>query len=205
MVKYILEIESLWRKYALLNHSEYALKQLLERLNFVVKKKSKICERKWIKMNIPAEEFESVFFESIWKLCDGDNENIGYSSYGTYYFYEMLLLILERREIDLVRKYTTKQSAFELSILPLKNYAEECITDGIDIEDQVINKRFVQEIIYNSLLENEESNLLLVIYKNSDWSYEKIAKTMGLKHHEKVRRILKRINKKLNLDEKSAG
>lgn len=205
MVKYILEIESLWGKYALKNRSEYAFKQLLERLNFVVRKKSKICERKWIKMNISAEEFESVFFESIWKLCDGDNENIGYSSYGTYYFYEMLLLILERREIDLVRKYTTKQSVFELSTLPLKNYAEECITDGVNIEDQIIDKRFVQEIICNSLLESEESNLLLVIYNNSDLSYEKIAKIIGLNHHEKVRRILKRINKKLNLHKQNVG
>lgn len=204
-VKYILEIENLWEKYAFENRSEYALKRLLERIEFVVKKKSKICERKWIRMNITAEEFESVFYESIWKLCDGDSENIGYTPYGVYYFYETLVLVLKRREIDLVRKYTTKQELFESSTVPLKKYADEFIADEVNVEDKIIDEQFVREMIWNPLLKKEESDLLSIIYKNPDLSYEKIARMLGLKHHEKVRRILRKINKKLNLHKKSVG
>ncbi|MDA2242396.1 hypothetical protein PDN14_29045 [Bacillus cereus group sp. Bc222] len=138
------------------------------------------------------------FYEAIWKLCDGNDESIGYTPYGVYYFYETLELVLERREVDLVRKYTTKQGVFELSVLPLKIYAEELISDGADIENQIVNERFVIEIINDSILNREELNLLSIIYENPDLSYERIAGMMGFKHHEQIRRVLKKINKKLN-------
>lgn len=204
-VKYILEIEKLWESYAFADRSEYALDRLLKRLDFVVKKKSKMCARKWMKMKITADEFESVFYEAIWKLCDGNDESIGYTPYGVYYFYETLDLVLERREIDLVRKYTTKQGMFELSILPLRIYAEGIISDGVNIESRIVNEQFCIEIISDSILNKEELDLLSIIYENPDLSYEKIAELMGFKHHEQIRRALKKINKKLNQYEKSVG
>ncbi|MCM3224016.1 hypothetical protein M3644_30265 [Bacillus cereus] len=204
-VKYILEIEKMWESYVLADRSEYAFERLLKRLDFVIKKKSKICERKWMKMKITADEFESVFYEAIWKLCDGNDENIGYTSYGVYYFYETLELVLERREIDLVRKNTTKQELFESSTVPLNKYANEFISDEVNIEDEIIDKQFLRDMIWNPLLKKEESDLLSIIYRNPDLSYEKLGRMMGLKHHEKVRRTLKRINKKLNLHKKSVG
>ncbi|MHA4246216.1 hypothetical protein [Bacillus cereus] len=204
-VKYILEIEKLWESYVFADRSEYTFNRLLKRLDFVIKKKSKICERKWIKLKITADEFESVFYEAIWKLCDGNDENIGYTSYGLYYFYETLDLVLERREIDLVRKNTTKQEFFESSTIPLKAYADEFISDEINIEDKIIDEQFVRDMIWSPLLKKEESDLLSIIYQNPDLSYEKLARMLGLKHHEKVRRTLKKINKKLNLHKKSVG
>jgi DNA-directed RNA polymerase specialized sigma24 family protein len=191
MIHLVRQIEKSWEKYAF-THSQESQKKLIELLENTIKSMARWWGIRWNNCKLSAADFESIFFFEAWKLCDD------YNHYTEFYFYETLLLILNRRAIDLVRKNTkTKQGAFELAVRPLKEEAEDYIPDkSVDVENQVTDRIIVAQILNDSTLTDKERELLKAKYLNPDASMAELASHVGLKHHEEVRRLFKRIRLK---------
>lgn len=190
-VNYILQIEEIWEKYAF-NRTDENLNQLVKSLKFTINRKAESMENKWNSTRLSKADFESTYYEELWKLCDS------YNHYGEFYFYETFLLAIHNRSIDLTRKLITKIGEFEKKILPLKEETADFIPDTrVDIEKQVIDSDLVVRILSDKSLTELELNLLQAIYRNPDTSYRGLAKELGFNHHEQVTRTLSRIKKKL--------
>ncbi|MDQ0233028.1 hypothetical protein [Metabacillus malikii] len=192
MVDYVLQIESLWGKYAY-ERTEHALERLIRHLSPILKMKAHSLGNRWNNSKLSAADFESVFYETTWQLCDK------YNHYGEFYFYETLLLSLERRAIDLTRAHTkTKRGAFEVDIRRLKEEAAEYLADeSIDVEGSVLEGLLVTQLLNDVTLTIQERQLLQAKYEYPNASMTELAKAARLKHHEEVRRSFKRIGKKM--------
>jgi hypothetical protein len=196
MTEHVLKIEKLWGRYALeLDTIKKAqrLNSLLKELSFMLKKKAEAAGRQWHNSRLSAADFESIFFEESWKLCDN------YNHYGEFYFYETLLLVLKRRGIDLVRKRTkTLRGAFELEVRRLKEEAADYIADTqTDVESSAIDSLLVTQIFNDAALTEQERRLLQAKYVNPDLSKAEVAKAAGLNHHQEVTRIFDKVRVKL--------
>jgi hypothetical protein len=191
-VEYILQIEKLWEDYAF-DRTETNLDKLVKTLKFTVKQKAEAMERRWINKRLSMADFESVFYEELWKLCDN------YNHYGEFYFYETFLVAISKRGIDVTRKLTTRKGQFETSILPLKEETVEFIPDPrVNIEKDVINCDLVKRILTDRSLTEQEIGLLQAIYSNPETSNRELANELGFNHHEQVSRTLNKIKKKIS-------
>lgn len=196
MIDYVLQIEKLWERYALeLNdhEKEKALHNLLKQLSFVLKGKARAAGAQWNNSRLSAADFESIFFEAAWKLCDE------YNHYSDFYFYETFLLALKRRSIDLTRHRTqTKQGAFELEARPLKEEAADYLPDKkTDVEGDTINKFLVAQILNDAELTEQERTLLRAKYENPNAANSELARAAGIKHPYEVTRIFNKVRVKL--------
>lgn len=189
-VVYILNIETLWEAYAF-NRNEKLMNELLKALSFTIQRKSEYWGNRWKNKRLSALDFESIFYEEAFKLCDE------YEWFSNFYFYETLLLIFERRATDFTRKIKTRRGRFEANILPLTDKAAEFLPNNIDVEQEVLNRSLVNQIFNEEALTIQEKQLLQEIYKNPDGSYKEWAEAIGLKHHQQVIRMLQRIKCKL--------
>ncbi|MEH6429207.1 hypothetical protein V7759_06995 [Bacillus sp. H7(2023)] len=171
---------------------EQALHHLLQALDYSIKQNSTWLECNWKSKGLSHADFESIFYEEAWKLCDN------YDWYSDFYFYETFLVAIKNRRINITRKLITKKGEFEGNVLPLKEETAEFIADTrVDIETDIINSDLVARILNDSSLTEQERILLQAIYHNPDTSYRKLAEVVGLNHHEKVTRSLIRIKRKL--------
>jgi hypothetical protein len=189
-IKFVLDIEKLWEKYAL-DRTEQTQQRLLKALEFTIKQKAEAWGYRWKNKRLSIADFESVFYEEAMKLCEK------YYQYNDFYFYETFLLALERRGLDVARKVQKGQNKFESEVFPLKDETVEFIPNDVDIESDVLNHVLVEQILNDQVLTAQERYLLYLIYNNVDASYSEIAKKAGFNHHEQVRRMLKRISNKL--------
>lgn len=191
-IEYVLQIESLWEEYAI-KRSEHAQEKLLKQLSYTMKQKAKAWGYHWNNSKLSAADFESVFFEEAWKLCDK------YNHYGDFYFYETLLLVLKRRAIDVIRKQTkTRKGAFEVEIGMLKEEAADYLADErIDVEGSVLDSLLITQILNDDTLTIKERRLLQVKFELPNVSMTELAKKARLNHHEEVRRSLNKIGKKV--------
>ncbi|MGD7021505.1 hypothetical protein ACQCVK_02870 [Rossellomorea vietnamensis] len=195
-INYVLQIERLWEKYKLcFDNTEKAqrLNTLIKQLSLPIKRKAEALGAQWNNKRISASDFESIFYEELWKLCDT------YNHYGDFYFYETLLLVLERRGTDLIRKRTrTKQGIFECEIRRLREDAADYIADPeTDIEGDTINGLLAAQILNDTALTDRERSLLIAKYENPDLSKAELAGIAGLKHHQEVSRLFVKVQKKL--------
>ncbi|MCH6264617.1 hypothetical protein [Neobacillus citreus] len=196
MIDYVLQIEKLWERYALAfdtQEKEKAQHKLLKQLSFKLKKKARAAGAHWNNSRISAADFESIFFEAAWKLCDK------YNHYGDFYFYETFLLALKRRGIDLVRSRTrTKQGTFELKVRRLREEAADYLPDKqTDVEGRTLDSLLVTQILNDETLTERERRLLRAKYENPDASKAELAQAVVLKHHYEVTRILDKVRTKL--------
>lgn len=189
---YILAVEKKWEAYAFDRANENLMNDLLKTLDYKIKVIAKYWGKNWKGKRLSAVEFESAFYESAFKLCDE------YEWSSNFYFYETLLVILERRAIDLTRKVKTKRGQFEVNILPLTDEAAEFLPNAVDVEQEVLNRDLVTQIINHENLTLQEKQLLQEVYDNPDASYKDWAKSIGLKHHEQAKRMLRKIKCKLS-------
>ncbi|MCM2982298.1 hypothetical protein M3599_15335 [Niallia circulans] len=190
-VNYILQIEKLWEKYAF-NRNEENLNKLVRSLKLTINRKADAMESKWRITGLCKADFESVYYEELWKLCDN------YNHYGEFYFYETFLLVIRNRSIDVTRKLTTKKGTFQKNILPLKEEVAKAMKDlRTDIEKEVINRDLVHGIFSDKSLSTQELKLLQAIYSNPNSSYRELATELGLNSHKEVTRMLSKIKKKL--------
>jgi hypothetical protein len=195
-IDYVLQIEKLWERYALeldTAKKERHLETILKMLSLTIKGKARATGARWNNSRLSAADFESIYFEEAWKLCDN------YSHYGEFYFYETLLLVLKRRGIDLIRKQTTThQGAFELKVRRLKEEAADYLPDAqVDVEGSALNSILVTRMLTVSSLTKQERELLRVKFHNPDLSKVELARAIGLKHHQEVTRLFKRLKIKL--------
>ncbi|MBT2697238.1 hypothetical protein J7E79_07415 [Bacillus sp. ISL-40] len=196
MIDHVLQVEKLWERYALAldpTEKEQRLEKLLKRLSLVLKGKAKAAGAQLNNSRLSAADFESIFFEEAWKLCDS------YNHYGEFYFYETFLLVLKRRSIDLIRQRTkTKQGTFELKVRQLKEEAADYLPDKqTDVEGRALDSIVVTQILNDAALTEQERQLLRAKYESPDASKAELAQAVGLKHHYEVTRIFGSINKKL--------
>ncbi|XLP22302.1 hypothetical protein ACFMB7_28310 [Bacillus toyonensis] len=192
-VDYILKVEKLWERYAF-ERTEGALSKLMIELEFTIKVKARAYGNKWRNKKIDSADFESRFYIELWRMCENDK----YTQYGTYYFYETFLLAIERKATDVVRGFANhRQRAFEGGAVSLKQETQHFLASDTDIEGEVENRHLVAQILKDTILTAQEREVLCAIYKDPDASYLKVAKAVGLTHHQQVKRILERISKKL--------
>ncbi|MGG0275712.1 hypothetical protein [Bacillus rhizoplanae] len=192
-VDYILQIEKLWERYAF-ERTEEALSKLVGSLKFTIEAKAGAFGNKWRNKRIDSADFESRFYIELWRMCENDK----YTQYGRYYFYETFLLAIKRRTIDVIREFANdNQRAFEGSTVSLKQETQHFLASETDIENEVGNRQLVAQILDDASLTEQEREVLSAIYEDPDASYLKVAKAVGLTHHQQVKRILERISKKL--------
>ncbi|PEM14470.1 sigma-70 family RNA polymerase sigma factor [Bacillus wiedmannii] len=193
--EYILRIEKLWEEFAMEFNQEareQRLEKLLEELRFTIQTKAEALAKKWINKKISAEDLEHEFWITAWTLCIEK-----YNHYQDFYLYETLLLALERKSIDVIRKYTkTKKQAINADSLPLLSKANNLYPSDEDIEKQATDRILVQQILRDELVSVQEQKILEIIYENPNLSYRKISDILGI-HMEQVRRTLGRIKRKL--------
>lgn len=190
-VNFILEVEELWERYSLATYSyeessDEALADLIDQLAFTIRNKVIAATNRWRNKRISSADFESVFIETVWQLCEK------YTGYGVFYFYETLELSWRRREIDVVRKETINQTE-----LGLKDGFDFFYPDTRNVEKEVTDRLFVEQILSYPSLEPIETQLLSIMYEYPDSSYREIAHLMGFYDHKKVIRMLHRIKLKL--------
>ncbi|GAM12110.1 hypothetical protein [Mesobacillus selenatarsenatis] len=195
-IDYVLQIEKLWERYALeldTAKKEQRLETLLKQLSHSIKWRAKEAGKQWNNSRLSAADSESIFFEEAWKLCDN------YNHFGEFYFYETLLLVIKRRGIDLTRNRTrTQQGAFELKVRRLKEEAADYIPDTqTDVEGSSVNSLLVAQILAVPTLTEQERKLLRTKYDNPDLSKVELSSALGLKHHQEVTRLFKRLKIKL--------
>ncbi|HFU7057689.1 TPA: hypothetical protein ACGN81_004772 [Bacillus cereus] len=192
-VNYILQIEKLWERYAF-ERTDEALSKLVGALKFTIGKKAEMYEKKWRNKRIGSADFESKFYIELWRICENDK----YTQYGTYYFYETFLLAIKRKAIDVVREFANhRQRAFEGGAVSLKQETQHFLASDTDIESEVENRHLVMQVLEDTTLTAQEREVLCAIYDAPDASYSKVAKMVGLTHHQQIKRILERISKKL--------
>lgn len=160
-------------------------------LKATIKNKALAYGTRWKSKRLSSDDFESVFWEEAWKVCD----NYGG---GDYLLYETITLALERKAIDVIRKATeSKQGRFERSALPLSDDFENFYPDSIDMEGEITNKIIVEQILNDEALTPIEKRFVSTMYQNPDAPLNQLAREMGFKHHEQARRMLEGIRTKL--------
>jgi|GEM_PF-4423330 len=190
LIDYVLQIEDHWERYAL-ERTDSTLEQLLRALKYKIRNTAQFWGNQWRNKGLCAADFESIFFEEAYRLAQE------YTHYNDFYFYETLYRNMRSRAIDFVRHETrTKQGAFERSVVPLREGAQNFLSNGYDMESDVINRLLVAQILNDSDLTAQERAVLCALYNEPSASHRKIAAALNI-HHEQVRRILKSVNKKL--------
>lgn len=189
---YILSVEKKWETYAFNRSDENLMNDLLKTLSYKIEMVAKYWGKNWRDKRLSSSDFESVFYEAAFKLCDE------YEWSSEFYFYETLLLIFERRAIDLTRKFKTQRGRFEADILSLKEETVETSADTVDVEKEVLNRNVVTQVLTDEALTIQEKKLLQEIYKNPDGSYKEWAEAIGLKHHQQIIRMLQKVKRKVS-------
>lgn len=190
---YILAVEKKWEAYAFDRANENLMNDLLKALDYKIKMIAKSWGKDWGGKRLSVADFESVFYEAAFKLCDS------YQWHSEFYFYETLLRDLKSRAIDLTRKIKTKQGSFEVNTNSLTEETVDTLADSsVNVEQEVLTCDLVTQILNNDALSLQEKQLLQVIYSNPDGSYSEWAEAIGLKHHEQAKRMLRKINRKLS-------
>lgn len=193
---FILTVERLWEEFALALDApeirERRLHKLLKALQFTIQKKAETLERKWVNKKISAADFESEFWITAWELCEEK-----YSPHTPFYLYETFLLALDRKGIDVVRKYTrVKKRTLNTGSLSLLEHAKDWLSSGEDIEGHITDRMLVEQILRDKVLTDLEREILWIKYEDPDLSLRKIGEKLGM-HVEEVRRTMVRIKKKL--------
>ena len=164
--------------------------KLVLTLKRFVKRKAEYYEHRWKHWRLSASDFESEFWEVIWRLAED------YDASSKFYLGETILLALNRRAKNITHFATqTKKGKLFHGALPLN---EESIKNAIvDFEQNIIDKVLVEQLINDYALTNEDKQYITNLYNSPGASHQWLADIMGYKHKEKSRRMLKRIRKKV--------
>lgn len=151
--------------------------------------------RRWANKRLSSHDFESVFWVETYKLFQKYTEE---GIHPDFLFFETLKLMLERRAIDVVRKATkTKKGAIHHDIDGLGENFEQTYSDSDDIEKEVTDKMFVNVLISDGTLTDDERHLLEVMHANPGATLRELAEQTVFNHPQKVSRAMKRVRGKL--------
>lgn len=182
-VKQVLAVEKTWNKYAMLRlekgedafyivFNDYLIKSLMRStLNKF--------ENAWKNKRIFRDDFESVFWEKLWRVCQEHSWN------DEYYLYEKIRKSLECTGRNLVKSKlrTDKRKANHQSVdlvADLEKFDSSFCIEG-DVIAKLLIKQYCNEI---------EEHLLITYLESPHLSYRELGRLHGINHSEKVKRIL---------------
>jgi len=107
-------------------------------------------------------------------------------------------LAFDHRAKDVVRKAKAKKRRPDHLALSLaKGFEEFWKDERVNVEEHVINRVFVDQLIADDIFNEDELRYIQTLYYNHDASYLELATLLDKVHHESIRRIEKRIAKKI--------
>ncbi|MEI4800388.1 sigma-70 family RNA polymerase sigma factor [Bacillus sp. FJAT-51639] len=182
-VKQILTLEKSWEKYARqrLEEGENAFRIIYDNflVSYIVRVTLNKFENAWKNKRIFRDDFESVFWEKLWCVCQEHSWN------DEYYLYEKIKKALECAAYNLIKSKlrTDKRKANHQSIdlvASLEKFDSSFCIEG-DVITKLLIKQYCDEL---------EEQLLITYLENPYLSYRKIGRLHGINHPEKVKRIL---------------
>ncbi|HDR8021687.1 TPA: sigma-70 family RNA polymerase sigma factor [Bacillus cereus] len=189
-VKQVLAVEKTWDKYAMLRlekgedafyivFNDYLIKALMRStLNKF--------ENAWKNKRIFRDDFESVFWEKLWRVCQEHSWN------DEYYLYEKIRKSLECTGYNLVKaKLTTDKRKANHQNIDLVEDLEK-LDSPFRIENDVEIK-----LLINQYCNDIEVDLITTYIESPHLSYRDLGRLHGINHPERVRRILDSAKRKL--------
>ncbi|EJQ98548.1 hypothetical protein [Bacillus cereus] len=181
--KQILALEKIWGKYAMLRLEEGrdAFRILFRNfsINCLVRVNLNKFENAWKNKRIFRDDFESVFWEKLWHVCEE------HSWADEFYLYEKITNALECVGYNLVRSKlkTDKRKANHQNVDLVEDL--EKIDSPFRIEGNVETKLLIEQYC------NDAEGSLLAMYLESPYlSYRDLGRLHGINHPERVRRML---------------
>ncbi|WP_139488128.1 hypothetical protein [Brevibacillus dissolubilis] len=182
-----MRLENAWREFALTRDMDDLLRH--EIITQTIRSRAEDYGRRWAGRGLSSHDFETVFWKEVWTVCEN------YTWYGEFTLYETIDLAIHRRAIDVIRKATSKKDRFQREIISLD---ESIVPSNVDVEKQVWVKLLLEDDIFSQ----QERDLLYRLYTEPAMSLKDLAKDMGVRHHETIRRLRASIREKITrLDE----
>jgi hypothetical protein len=183
VIEFILNVEKAWERYSV-NRDFTELYRLFVP---VVKAKAQLCARKWESCGVSAEDFESIFWEETWRIC----ENYRWTS--DFYLSETIYESFKKREIDVVRKVTGGGKLGHSVSLNEQDHI------GGNVEKEVTDKLLIEQMLEEALLTEKEKQFLAAWYENPEGTLQELARSSGHKHAMEAKRIQARLRRKLEM------
>lgn len=186
-IDFILQIEKLLTDY---RYSTYSMDRIVEKqnklftaLDFTVKKKADTYYRYWKAKGIDRDSFLSSFYDTTWKLSNS------YEWYGDFYFYETLLLAINRTALNVIKSHTrTNKRQVNNNLYQLDNATNTAVID--DMEGDILVRVLIGQLLDDPLFTDKEKQLFIARYNNPNASQLELARILGYSHHEPIRRLL---------------
>lgn len=193
-INFLYDVEDAWYDYAA-DEDEKDFYRLFELLKKRIRWQAYQWEKNYRdKLRLSQSDFESIFWETAWKVCEKYDE-LPYD----FMLFEYIRKAMESRAIDLLRKESSRQWEFEHNVKSFeKEFEEKEYADIINIEREISDKLFIYQMINDDALTDKEKEVLKAMYYNLTLSYRDLATHTGYNHPEQVRRTIKRIDKTLS-------
>ncbi|MFF2890778.1 hypothetical protein [Paenibacillus sp. NPDC057967] len=170
------------------------LRPLFDILTVTIEGKAAKYARRWKRYRLEPEDFESIFYESVWTVAFQYFDMRGWDT--DFYYYETLLLVLDRRAVDYIRKMTGPAEALSRLAVLVADMSEPksdpkrpvTKTDVQRLENEVIDRVTLADALRRADLTETERAVIVYMYTEPDVSYREIAAAIGLGHGETVRR-----------------
>jgi|GEM_PF-4034874 len=185
----ILGLEKKWEEYANLRliEGENAFRILFNNsiIKHEVKTKLDKFEKKWSNKRIFRDDFESVFWEKIWRVCSEHSWN------DSYYLYEKIEKALECAAYSLIKSHlgTDRRKANHENVVFLRDWS--MLASPISVEEVLTN------VWIEKCCKGKEKDILITYLTNGNSSYRDLAEMYGFKHPQQIKRILEKVINKL--------
>ncbi|PFN09330.1 hypothetical protein [Bacillus cereus] len=189
-VKQVLAVENAWNKYAMLRLDEGEDAFYIVFNNYLVKGLMRSIlnkfESAWENKRIFRDDFESVFWEKLWHVCQEHSWN------DEYYLYEKIRKSLECTGYNLVKSKlrTDKRKANHQNVDLIEDL--EKIDSPFRIEGNVETRLLIEQYC-----NDVEVSLITTYLESPHLSYRDLGRLCGINHPERVRRILNSAKRKL--------
>lgn len=127
-------------------------------------------------------------WEAAWEVADK------YDWRSEYFIYETILLAGTRRSTDLTKGKQRRFEGTARAMPPKQRYQAD---PAVNVEEQVVNKITVQEILNDVTLSDDERALLWAKYKDCDATLRELAVVLRKKHPQEIQRLFGRVRNKL--------
>lgn len=189
-VKRVLAVEKTWNKYALLRleEGEDAFHIIFNDylIGWLIQSTLNKFENAWKNKRIFRDDFESVFWQKLWRVCQEHSWN------DEYYLYEKIRKSLACTGYNLIKSKlrTDKRKANHQNVDLVEDL--EKIDSPFRIEGNVETRLLIEQYC-NDI----EVDLITTYIESSHLSYRDLGRLHGINHPEKVRRILNSAKMKL--------
>ncbi|MEN1937780.1 sigma-70 family RNA polymerase sigma factor [Paenibacillus sp. 102] len=182
-IKQVLAVEKTWNKYAMLRLDEGEDAFYIVFNNYLIKGLMRSIlnkfESAWKNKRIFRDDFESVFWEKLWRVCQEHSWN------DEYYLYEKIKKALECAAYNLIKSKlrTDKRKANHQNVDLVADL--EKIDSTFRIEGNVETR-----LLIDQYCNDVEVSLITTYIESPHLSYRDLGRLHGINHPERVRRIL---------------